>query len=245
MDPITTRPEPSAGSVRNPGALVPSLLGVGVTALAALLSYLTPSGYAAPAVGFCLFLATYALVLRRSAETIRHHGVGLGGIFEPVPLSWRRMLDDSRQAIVWGLGACLVLFPAFWLGFVAWWRPRHGFDAAALPSFDEIVGQLLVIALPEELFYRGYLQTSLSDAFPKTRRVLGAEVGAGLLLSSAIFALGHLLTEPQPGRLAVFFPSLVFGWLCARTRGIGAAILFHAACNLFSAYLARSYGFTH
>jgi membrane protease YdiL (CAAX protease family) len=245
MDPSPPGPEPSASSVRSRGVLIPSFIGVGVTALAALLSYLVPSRHAATSVGFCFFLSTYALVLRRSAETIRHHGASLGGIFEPVPLSARRMLDETLRALLWAFGASLVLLPAFWLGFVAWWRPRQAFHAAVLPSFDEVIGQLLVIALPEELFYRGYLQTALEDAFPKKWRVLGAEVGVGVLLSSAIFALGHLLTEPLPGRLAVFFPSLVFGWLFARTRGIGASILFHAACNLFSAYLARGYGFIH
>jgi CAAX protease family protein len=245
MDPSAAGPEPSADSFRSRSIVVPSLIGAGVTALAALLSYLTPSRYAATSVGFCFFLATYALVLRRSAETIRHHGVALGGIFEPVPLSLRRIAGDARAAVAWALGASVLLFPAFWLGFMAWWRPRQQFDPTALPSFDEVIGQLLVIALPEELFYRGYLQTSLEDAFAHKRRVLGADIAAGLLLSSAIFALGHLLTEPQPARLAVFFPSLVFGWLRARTRGVGAAILFHASCNLFSAYLARGYGLIH
>ena len=45
----------------------------------------------------------------------------------------------------------------------------------------------------------------------------------------------------HPARLAVFFPSLVFGFLRVRTRGIGASMLFHALCNLFSAYLLHSY----
>jgi membrane protease YdiL (CAAX protease family) len=40
----------------------------------------------------------------------------------------------------------------------------------------------------------------------------------------------------------VFFPALVFGWMRARTGGIGAAVLFHALCNIFSATLARGYG---
>ncbi len=61
-------------------------------------------------------------------------------------------------------------------------------------------------------------------------------------MTSAIFALGHLLTIHDPGRLAVFFPSLVFGWLRARTGGVGASIAFHALCNLFSATLLQAYG---
>jgi membrane protease YdiL (CAAX protease family) len=63
-----------------------------------------------------------------------------------------------------------------------------------------------------------------------------------LLLTSAIFAVGHLFTDLNPTRLAVFFPALVFGFLRARTRGIGASVVFHASCNLFAAYLVQSYG---
>lgn len=224
-------------------ALVPVLVGVLVTALAALLAYFLPVRHAATGVGFCFFIATYVLVLRRDAETIRHHGVSLGGVFEPVPLDVKRLLSDAARALAFALASAVVLFPPFWLGFVAWWRPHQAFDPSALPTFDEVLGQLLVIALPEEVFYRGYLQTALDDTWSKRVRVLGASLGPGILLSSAIFTLGHVATEFQPGRLAVFFPSLVFGWLTARTRGVGAAIVFHAACNVFSAYLARGYGF--
>jgi membrane protease YdiL (CAAX protease family) len=72
-------------------------------------------------------------------------------------------------------------------------------------------------------------------------RVLGAEVGAGLVLASAVFALGHVATTGHVARLSVFFPSLVFGWLRSRTGGIGASVAFHAACNIFSAFLTDAY----
>ena len=35
------------------------------------------------------------------------------------------------------------------------------------------------------------------------------------------FALGHVATEVHPNRLAVFFPSLLFGYLRTRRGGIG------------------------
>ncbi|MBK7585073.1 MAG: CPBP family intramembrane metalloprotease [Myxococcales bacterium] len=89
------------------------------------------------------------------------------------------------------------------------------------------------------------LQTALDDVWKPRFRVLGADIGLGLLVSSALFALGHFATEVHPNRLAVFFPALVFGWLRARTKGVGAGIVFHALCNLFAAYLARSYGLGH
>ena len=65
--------------------------------------------------------------------------------------------------------------------------------------------------------------------------------GPSLLVTSAVFALGHLATIHVPTRLAVFFPSLVFGWLRYRTRGIGAGLTFHAMCNVFSEILGKGY----
>jgi membrane protease YdiL (CAAX protease family) len=105
--------------------------------------------------------------------------------------------------------------------------------------------QLLFIALPEEYFYRGYVQTRLSDA-AKARG--GGEERAWLgftwamVWTSALFAIGHLLI-PVNGvllaqRAAVFFPSLVFGWLRAKTGSIVASTLYHAACNLMVLFTA-------
>jgi membrane protease YdiL (CAAX protease family) len=63
-----------------------------------------------------------------------------------------------------------------------------------------------------------------------------------LLAASAIFALGHVATVQLPTRLAVFFPALLFGWLRARTGGIGASVCFHMICNVYSQALGRGYG---
>ena len=52
-------------------------------------------------------------------------------------------------------------------------------------------------------------------------------------MTSALFALGHVATEFHPNRLGVFFPSLLFGWLRARTGGIGAAVVLSRALQPF------------
>jgi membrane protease YdiL (CAAX protease family) len=105
-----------------------------------------------------------------------------------------------------------------------------------------IVTQLLVVALPEELFYRGFMQTAWSKtrAGGRTRRVLGAELGPGFLRTQLLFALGHLVVL-QPWRLATFFPGLLFGWLRARTGGLAAPVLFHALSNLLMMTLEASF----
>jgi uncharacterized protein len=226
-------------------ALVPIGVGLATTALVTVLSYALPPAHQATGVGLAFLAVTYALVLRHDGAVIAHHGLCLGGLFEPAPLSLKRLASEAATALAWALGCASVIFPLFWLGWLAWWKPEAGFSPGAWRSvIPDAPGQLLVIALPEEAFYRGYLQTALDDALPKRIRLLGAEVGPSLLLTSAVFALGHLATELDASRLGVFFPALLFGWLRARTGGIGASVALHALANLLTAFLARSHGFS-
>lgn len=96
-----------------------------------------------------------------------------------------------------------------------------------------VLVQLLLVALPEEVFYRGYLQTRLDAVFPRTWRVFGVELHpASVFWTRVLFGIGHFLVIPHPQRLAVFFPSLLFGWLRAAGCGVAAGVLYHAACNL-------------
>ena len=60
----------------------------------------------------------------------------------------------------------------------------------------QVAAQLVVIALPEELFFRGYVQGRLEEALPPTRTLFGARVGWAWILGAALFALG-----PLPGDL--------------------------------------------
>lgn len=222
----------------------PVAITVATTLFVALLSRL-PDSYSATAVGFGFLAVTYALVLRSDdREKIARYGLSFAGLFDPEPLSLTRIARELGSALLWAGGAALICLPPFWLGFLWWWQVKVAFHAPNASSLgSDFSGQLLVIALPEEAFYRGYLQSALDEAFPPRFRVLGAQLGPSVLLTSALFALGHLSTELSAARLAVFFPSLVFGYLRARTGGVGAGLIFHALCNLFASYLGQSYGF--
>jgi uncharacterized protein len=239
---------PTTPSTR-PSATVWHVLGVGalVTVAVTALSHWLPMDWAGSAVGIAFMLVSYALVARNAeAEQIRHFGLSFGGLFEPLPIDWRRVLRDTTRSLLWALLVAAVVFPPFLVGFIGWWRPVAEFAPASLrPVLDDALGQLLMVALPEEAFYRGYLQTALDDHWKQRIRLFGGHLSFGVVVSSAIFAFGHLLTEPHPNRLAVFFPALLFGWLRTRTRGVGAGIAFHALCNLYSAYLGRSFGIWH
>lgn len=96
--------------------------------------------------------------------------------------------------------------------------------------------QFLLVALPEEVFYRGFLQTRLEQGFA-ARGISTTWLGftPAIFWASILFGLGHLLV-PVGGailanRMAVFFPSLLFGWLRRRTGSVVASTIYHAFSN--------------
>jgi hypothetical protein len=103
------------------------------------------------------------------------------------------------------------------------------------------LSQVVVIALPEEAFFRGYLYARLEERWPSRARLLGAPVGRALVVSSVVFGFGHVLVDFDPQRFAVIVPGLVFGWMRARTGSVAAGALFHALCNLYSDVLHTSF----
>jgi membrane protease YdiL (CAAX protease family) len=220
------------------------LAGAAVTGVVALVSLVVPPRYVATVVGFVFLGATYLLVWRKDDATVVRSGLSLGGLVLPTPVSGTGIARDALRAFAWALAAALVTFGPFWIGFRYVWRVRGPFAMALPPSelAEAALAQLVLVALPEEAFYRGYMQSRLDEAFSKRISVLGAPVGLSLVLTSVVFAVGHVATIPSPARLAVFFPSLAFGWLRARTGGIGAACVFHAICNVYSELLGRGYG---
>lgn len=219
-----------------------------VTVSVALASSFVPVRWVAMAVGGVFLTATWLLVLRRDDETVEHAGVAFAGLVLPGALDPRRVTRALGVALGWMLVLALCFFGPYYVGFRAyahWIRHARSTPWPALDvssAMNEVLGQVGLIALPEEVFYRGYLQTRLDDAWPGRVRILGAAVGPSVVVTSAVFALGHFLTMHNPERLAVFFPSLLFGWLRARTGGVGASIAFHACCNLLSAALWQAYG---
>lgn len=157
--------------------------------------------------------------------------------------------------LIYGGVVLAVVLPLFALGYVGFYetvcadadlralappgtcRDWHGFDphwprqVGALAEF--MLVQLVVVALPEELFFRGCVQGLLERRWPPTRRWLGGGVGLALVVSSALFAVIHLPKAGDPRALATFFPGLMFGWLRSATGSIGAAVGVHAASNIW------------
>lgn len=188
---------------------------------------------AVPALAALVFVALPVLVLDRRGRPYARYG-----------FCYDHPLRDVLAALALGAAvfppivAGLYFFPHLWglSSFDFTWRLPVGYPMAVLDT-------LLVVALPEEVFYRGYLMSRLDDALPQRIRLFGAQVGPALLLQAVAFSLGHFLVDFVPARLLVFFPALAFGWLRARTGSLVGPIALHAASNAFMDIFRAGLGF--
>jgi membrane protease YdiL (CAAX protease family) len=182
----------------------------------------------APTLVAGAFLFTALEKARRAPGGAARFGIALGGLLLP------REEDSNLD---------LLTFVPYALAYAAWHAPSRpfSFDAIALaPSF--VIGQLVVVALPEEAFFRGFVQSRLSEAFADRRTLFGVSLSLrALVLQAALFAVVHVLVDPHPARLAVFFPGLLFGFVREWRGGIGAALTYHALSNLFSEALFQGF----
>ncbi len=141
--------------------------------------------------------------------------------------------------------AICVIFVPFVVGYHLWHTLVFGHELQwTWPSEPlKLVGyHLFFVAIPEEFFYRGYIQTRLDEVFAPRWRVLGADVGWGLVITCVIFAIGHSIVTFQWWHPFIFFPSLVFGWMRARTGDVMAGAFFHAWSNVTVGTLDTLYG---
>jgi len=179
------------------------------------------------------FLYLPALLLWRRGRELEDYGLR----FAPLP----------RGILLWLLSSVIVLLPfAFgydyfvnsfcqkFIGkFVACPTPLAR-TLRLPPSLPLLVlSQVLVVALPEEFFFRGYAQKRLGEVMSPV---------LAWLFAAVLFALGHYLVTFHPASLLVFFPGLLFGILRGWSGSVLAGTLFHATCNLVMEILHRSLG---
>ncbi len=204
-----------------------------------------------PALLAMVFVVLCQQMARRSGGDPARYGIDMAGLLAPPPSAdppdslartLGRAAPSGLRELGTALGVAALVFPVFALGFRFWHGLDGPFELRWPPAIaDFLLSQLILVALPEEMLFRGYFQTRLGDLVGPGR-CLGAPVHPIVLLAqAAAFAALHLVASPSPARLAVFFPGLLFGWLRARRGGIGAAIFLHAFSNLFSEVLSRAW----
>ena len=197
-----------------------------------------------------LFLVGALVSVRYLGEDdTRRFGVTLGGIFpgergdarslvravvEGVPLALREL------AVAMGCAAVILPVYAFFWPYVNPVPPARHFALDAAHT-REIATNLLAVALTEEMYFRGWVQTRIADAMGVPRdepaRTSLRRMSMPVALASALFALTHVSVAVTVPRAAVFFPGLLFGALRVWRGGIGAAVFLHAISNVFEAWL--------
>jgi hypothetical protein len=166
--------------------------------------------------------------------------------------------EPIKRGLAFGFGYVALIFPLFAFGYLAFYelacspsapawlhqlapigacKSFHGLAGLHAPAITMdlaqfVAVQLVVVALPEELFFRGCLHGLLEKRFPPKRKLLGGGIGLALVLSSLMFALIHLPKNGDPRALATFFPGLVFGWMRSSTGSILGPVVAHASSNV-------------
>ena len=195
-----------------------------------------------------------------------HRSAKLGRDYDWVGLHLRAWRKDVKIVLI----LCAITFPPFIIGHHLYMENLHGWVeglglgdlARFIPErrfAPETSGSLaewatrgwwllsitathsLGVALPEETFYRGYLQPQFERRWKPIRKIFGVPMGRAAIFAAALFALGHFLGEWNPLRLGPFFPALVFAWQRNASGSVVGAITYHAACNILGEVLFSLY----
>lgn len=123
----------------------------------------------------------------------------------------------DRKGIIAGLNCSLyILVPVFLLLLLIKGKINP-------LSFNLILFLLLGVAIPEELFFRGFIQEKLCNNLK------------AVIVSSFMFTFAHipnLLFHRDFYSLLTFFPSFIMGWLYMKTSNLLPSIIFHFLANL-------------
>jgi len=210
-------------------------------------------GHGRPATPIEVLVAT-ATAIAAAVAVSRHSAWGAGLQWLWVPCLWvaagvlptmlRRQplgeigLRTTRAWLALRLFGWTVLavMPALFLGVFVW--RRYGLPLPLQPGPTHgrwalwVVYQLFYVAVAEETFFRGYVQSNVTRWLVQTapHRQAACRV-LGPVVSALLFALAHVAIVGPAGAV-VFFPGLLFGWLRARTGSLLAPILFHATANV-------------
>jgi membrane protease YdiL (CAAX protease family) len=151
--------------------------------------------------------------------------IGLFPLALLVPLASN--LNEMKVALTKGLW--LTLIGIFALILLATINKAANFEPH-WPSYPitRYLTNLILVAIPEEAFYRGFVQNQFVKWLPNT---LWGKSGA-LIIASLIFMLAHLFWSPNPMVLGfTFLAGLLYGGVYMVSGRIESAILCHFLFN--------------
>ena len=146
---------------------------------------------------------------------------------------------------VWVLiKTCVVVFPVFFCGILLLkhFKVPLPLLCPAVPEkgwLSWLVYQFVYVAVAEEAFFRGYLQSNILGLLKvATQNNLAFLPWVSIIVSAAVFAIFHSVVWGNIISIITFFPGLILGWLFVRTNSLLAPILFHGLANAGCGFIA-------
>ena len=174
----------------------------------------TISGY------LSILILSFLLYSIKPTNNIFYSSLPILMVMFPIILGYRVKLRFSIKDFFLGLIVSVVILLPYYIVFS---------PSPSPPPLEGggwgwgVIFQLLLVALPEEFFFRGFLQDSTGRNF------------RAVLIVSLLFSIAHLPKAIFLGEwisLLSFFPSLVMGWLYMKTNNILPGTIFHLLANL-------------
>ena len=126
--------------------------------------------------------------------------------------------------------------------FIFDWKPHHFKGVVPDQLWMIALYHFFFVAIPEEFFYRGYIQTRFNEICHQNWTVFGVKMGPSALWTGLLFSFGHSIVLFQWWHFAIFFPSLIFSWMREKSSSVLPGAMFHACCNIGIVMLDTAYG---
>src|SRR4030042_4166994 len=168
----------------------------------------TISGY------LSVLILSFLLYSIKPTNNIFYSSLPILMVMFPIIVGYRVKLRFSIKDFFLGLTVSLIILLPYYLVF--------GGNLKTTTAYY-IIFQLLSVSLPEEFFFRGFLQDSTGRNF------------RAILIVSLLFSIAHLPKAVFLGEwvsLFSFFPSIIMGWLYMKTNNILPGTIFHLLANL-------------
>lgn len=150
-------------------------------------------------------------------------GVAYRGL-TPIRFAVPAKLDDYKF-IFKNLFVFLAIAIPF--GFITGFIGFHPRDLTFLSFLGSILATFLLVALPEEVLFRGLMQNYIEKFFKSSN--------TGLILTSIIFGFSHLNNTPSPDWRYIFIASvagLFYGIVFRRTGNLISSMIVHTGVDV-------------
>ncbi len=107
------------------------------------------------------------------------------------------------------------------------------FQTHIIANFNFLLNQLLLIAIPEEIFFRGFLMSLFAIELKRKIFIFSySNIAAAI-----VFSIFHLFIHDILWSASVFIPALVYGYFREKHDSVLPAVILHFFYNIVYFYI--------